>query len=136
MHQIAFLTFWRFLSLPRYAISFYVFTFFCNPIEIKNKQTSILKLRHYEKATKIEKISHLLWHNSCFLLSSLEKVGDFFKFVWPTQKSWTLKRKNLKKAAFEGFVSSLINLAEIVCEINWKITQWNAENHTYVRNFA
>ena len=44
--------------------------------EMKNlfqKFFSPLKLRHYEKATVVSK-----------------QVGDFFKFLWPSQKSWTL----------------------------------------------
>ena len=42
-----------------------------------------VKLRHYEKAKKFEKISHLFWH-SCltkqlFLLSSIKTSGKFFQ---------------------------------------------------------
>ena len=39
-----------------------------------------VKFRHYEKATKFEKISHLLWQNSCFYSVASTQVGDFFKF--------------------------------------------------------
>ena len=39
-----------------------------------------VKLRHYEKATKFEKISHLFWRNSCFYSVASKQVGDFFKF--------------------------------------------------------
>ena len=49
-----------------------------------------LKLRHYEKATKFEKISHLFWHNSCFYSDVSKQVGDFFQILWPSQKTWTL----------------------------------------------
>ena len=56
---------------------------------IKNKMCN-LKLRHYEKATKLKNISHLFWQNSCFYSVASKHVGDFFKFLWPSQKSWTL----------------------------------------------
>ena len=46
-----------------------------------------IKLRHYEKATKLEKISHLLWQNSCFYSVVSKQVGDFFEFLWSSQKS-------------------------------------------------
>ena len=46
-----------------------------------------LKLRHYQKATKLEKISHLFWQNSCFYLVASKQMGDFFKFLWPSQKT-------------------------------------------------
>ena len=49
-----------------------------------------IKLRHYEKATKFEKITHLFWQNSCFYSAPSKQVGDFFKFLWTFQKSWTL----------------------------------------------
>ena len=52
---------------------------------------TILKLRHYEKVTKYEKISHLFWQNNCFYSVVSKQVGDFFKFLWPFQKNWTLK---------------------------------------------
>ena len=52
--------------------------------------TTHIKLRHYEKATKLEKISHLFWQNSCFY-SVVSKEEEYFsKFLWPSQKSWTL----------------------------------------------
>ena len=54
-----------------------------------------LKLRHYEKATKFEKISHLFWQNSCFYSVASKQVGCFFKFLCPCQKSWTLKKEIL-----------------------------------------
>ena len=50
----------------------------------------IVKFRYYEKATKFEKIFHLFWQNSCFYSVASKQVGDFFKFLWPFQKSWTL----------------------------------------------
>ena len=52
----------------------------------------MLKLRHYKKATKLEKISHLFWQNSCFYSVASKQVGDFFKFLWPSQKSWSLQK--------------------------------------------
>ena len=52
-----------------------------------------VKLRHYEKATKFEKISLLFWQNSCFYSVASKQVGDFFKFLWPSQKSWTLRER-------------------------------------------
>ena len=48
-----------------------------------------LKLRHYEKATQFENISHQFWQNSCFYSVVSKQVGDFFKILWPFQKSWT-----------------------------------------------
>ena len=49
-----------------------------------------LKLRHYEKATKLEKNSHQFSQNSCFCSVVSKQVGYYFKFLWPSQKSWTL----------------------------------------------
>ena len=49
-----------------------------------------LKLRNYEMATKFEKMSHLFWQNNFFYSVASKQVGDFFKFLWPSQKSWTL----------------------------------------------
>ena len=54
-----------------------------------------LKFRYYEKATKFEKISHLFWQNHCFYSVASKQVGDFFKFLWPFQKSWTLMKEYL-----------------------------------------
>ena len=67
-------------------------SFRCSELKAKVcTQVLVLKLRHYEKATKLEKISHLFWQNSCFYSVVSKQVGDFFKFLWPSQKSWTLK---------------------------------------------
>ena len=49
-----------------------------------------VKFRYYEKATKFENISHLFWQNRCFYSVASKQVGDFLKFLWPFQKSWTL----------------------------------------------
>ena len=38
-----------------------------------------VKFRHYEKATKFEKISHLIWQNSCFYSVASKQAGDFFQ---------------------------------------------------------
>ena len=54
----------------------------------------LLKSRHYKKATKFEKISHLFWQNSCFYSVASKQEGDFFKFFWPSQKNWTLPAKS------------------------------------------
>ena len=43
-------------------------------------QASVLKLRHLEKATKFEKISHLFWQNSCFYSVASKEVWDFSNF--------------------------------------------------------
>ena len=51
-----------------------------------------LKFRYYERATKFEKISHLFWQNKCFHSVVSKQVEYFFKFLWPFQKSWTLKQ--------------------------------------------
>ena len=45
-----------------------------------------IKLRHCEKATKFEKISHLFWHIICNV-----------KFLWPFQKTWTLHPYDCKR---------------------------------------
>ena len=39
-----------------------------------------VNLRHYEKVTKFEKISHLFWQNSYFYSVASNKVGEFFRF--------------------------------------------------------
>ena len=49
-----------------------------------------VKLRHYEKAKKLEKISHLFWQNSCFYSVASKQMGDFFKKFCLFQKNWTL----------------------------------------------
>ena len=44
----------------------------------------------------LKKISHLFWQNSCFYSVASKQVGDFFKFLWSSHKSWTLLiRKNI-----------------------------------------
>ena len=58
-----------------------------------------LKLRYYEKATKIWKISHLFWQNS----GVSKQVGDFFKFLLPFQKKWTLTQQWLLYQLNSGF---------------------------------
>ena len=37
-----------------------------------------------------EKITRLFWQISCFYAVVSKHVGDFFKFLGPSQKSWTL----------------------------------------------
>ena len=61
--------------------------------------SGLSKLRYYEMATKFEKISH-----SCFYSVASKQVGYFFKFLWPFQKSWTLKASPRVKifSQFEG----------------------------------
>ena len=59
---------------------------------VKYLRYYLLKLRHYEKATKFEKISHHFWQNSCSYSVASKQVGDFFEFLWPFQKSWTLTK--------------------------------------------
>ena len=52
----------------------------------------LIKLRHYEKATKSEKNVPLVLTKQLFLLSSVKTSGIFFfKFLWPSQKNWTLQ---------------------------------------------
>ena len=41
------------------------------------KMEQNVKFRYYEKATKLEKISHLFWKNSCFYSLASKQVGDF-----------------------------------------------------------
>ena len=50
----------------------------------------LVKLRHYEKSVKFEKISHLFWQNSCFYSVASKQPGNFSNFLWPFYKSWTL----------------------------------------------
>ena len=71
-----------------------------------------LKFRHYEKATKFEKISHLFWQISCFYSVASKQVGYFFKFLWPSQKSWTLiKSSTVKLGDKEPFpIWPIVNL--------------------------
>ena len=38
----------------------------------------------------LKKISHLFLQNRCFYSVASKPAGDFFKFLWPSQKSWTL----------------------------------------------
>ena len=57
---------------------------------VKYFQYYLWKLRHSEKATKFERISHMFWQNGCFYSVASKQVGDFFKRLWPFQKSWTL----------------------------------------------
>ena len=60
-----------------------------------------VKLRHYEKATKFWKNIPPLLTRQLFLLKlftqtfylASNKVGDFFKILWPFQESWTLTLK-------------------------------------------
>ena len=58
-------------------------------------QFQALKLRHCEKATKLKENSHLIWQNTYFYSGWSKQVGDFFKFIWPSQKSWTLKETTI-----------------------------------------
>ena len=55
-----------------------------------------VKASFSEKATKFEKISHLFWQNSWFYSVVSKQVKDFFKFLWPFQKSWTLQWSHFK----------------------------------------
>ena len=50
-----------------------------NTMYIFMKQSLYLKFRHYEKAQKFEKVSHLFWQNNCFYSVSSKQVGDFFQ---------------------------------------------------------
>ena len=47
----------------------------------------VVKLRNYEKPTKLKKISLLFWQSSFFYLVASKEVGDFFKFLWPFRKA-------------------------------------------------
>ena len=47
---------------------------------LSHKNYLWVKLRHYEKATKLEKKSHLIWQNRfCYSVAS-KQVGGLFKF--------------------------------------------------------
>ena len=43
----------------------------------------VVKSKHFEKATKFEKISHLFWWNSCFYPIASKQVGFFLQILWP-----------------------------------------------------
>ena len=44
-------------------------------------QPLLVKLRHYEKATKFEKISPLVLAKQWFFTAAPKQEGDFFKFL-------------------------------------------------------
>ena len=44
------------------------------------------------RSQNLKKISHLFSQNSCCYLVASKQVGDFFKFLWPSHKSWTLSQ--------------------------------------------
>ena len=48
----------------------------------------LLKLRYSEKATKLKKISDF-FDGTWYVLR--QKLGDFFKIVWPSQNTWSLQ---------------------------------------------
>ena len=87
-----------------------------------------IKLRHYEKATKFETISHLCWQNSCLYFSSKQE-DFFFKVLWPFQKSWTLTmNKYIRPNFIEKFQEfcfstheSTFRLWHVLVENKW---QW------------
>ena len=58
----------------------------CNRKKLEVLVFSFLKLRHYEKATKFEKNLPPVLTKQLFYS---KRVGDFFKFSCPFQKSWT-----------------------------------------------
>ena len=70
--------------------------------KLANFNYILIKLRHYEKATKFEKISHLFWQNSCFYTVTSKQVEDFFSnFCGPLRKAELYRKylhgwKNLK----------------------------------------
>ena len=82
-------------------MTFITFTFFESKITFLDLECghilwALLKLCskfiHYEKSIKFEKISHFFLQDSCFYSVESKQVGNFFKFLWPFQKSWTFCR--------------------------------------------
>jgi hypothetical protein len=79
-----------------------------NSTAVKVRSKRMLELRHYEKTTKFEKITNIFWQNSCFHSVVSKQVGDFFKFLLPFQKSWTLQNLIQRKAGWIWNISKRI----------------------------
>ena len=54
------------------------------------------KLRHHEKATKLEKNLQPVLTKQLFYSVVSKQVGDFFKFLCLFQKSWALIKESLQ----------------------------------------
>ena len=76
----------------------------------EHTKTPQVKLIHYEKATQFETIFHLFWQNSCLYSVVSKQVEEFFKVLWPFQKSWTLRPIFSWKPTFENGLHVLLLL--------------------------
>ena len=86
--------------IPYYLIMYQIMKEKSNWVAIQNKWANIassiqvvpsmILIYNFFVKLKHEKASHLFWRNSCLYSVGSKQVGDFFKFLWPFQKSWTL----------------------------------------------
>ena len=90
-----------------------------------------IQLRHYEKATKFEKITHRFWQISWFYSVVSKHVGDFFKFLWPSQNSWTLPTSIFQ---FVGECQNHLNKFDLIVQRKWIISKLENKVSTYIRN--
>ena len=81
---------WRGREWPAHGLPIFHFTTMLTSFIIFRTIRIKVKFTYYVKATKFEKISHLFWQNSCVDSVASKQVGDFSKWLWPFQKSWTL----------------------------------------------
>ena len=73
-----------------------------------------LKLRHYEKATKFEKISHLFWQSSCFYSVSSKQVEDFFQiFVAFIEKLSIIRSKKSFSQKLMQHINTKLNCVKV-----------------------
>ena len=72
-------------------MQFFFSLFQLKSIKEGHKNFVQLKLRHFEKAAKLKKISLLFWRLLSKSADLSKQVGDFFKFLWPFQKAELLR---------------------------------------------
>ena len=63
-----------------------------NRLSLKYTLHSIKVQVFWKDHKNLKKISHLFWQNSRVYSVASKQVGDFFKFLWSFQKSWTLMK--------------------------------------------
>ena len=61
----------------------------------RNLKTFLIKGKILWEGHKIWS-THLVWQNSCFYSVVSKQVEDFFKFLWPSQKSWTFRGQEIE----------------------------------------
>ena len=76
---------------------------------MRKTRNRLLKLRHYEKATKFEKISHLFWQNSCFYSVASKQVGDFFSIFVDFSEKLDFNRDELQHKWHFTYLSSFLS---------------------------